>query len=74
MFSQDKINRINVLAKKAKETGLTSQEKEEQQVLRQEYVKAFRGNLQSTLDSVVIVDKKGNCTTLKPKTSPQTKN
>jgi uncharacterized protein YnzC (UPF0291/DUF896 family) len=71
MFSQDKINRINELAKKAKATALTPQEKGEQQLLRQEYIKAFRGDLQSTLDSVVIVDKKGNRTTLKPKSSPQ---
>ena len=74
MFSQDKINRINVLAKKAKASGLTPQEKEEQLLLRQEYVKAFRGNLQSTLDSVVIVDKKGNRSTLKPKSPPHASN
>ena len=74
MFSQDKIKRINELAKKAKAAGLTPQEKEEQQLLRQDYIKAFRGNLQSTLDSVVIVDKKGNRTTLKPKSAPQDPN
>ncbi len=71
MFSQDKIKRINDLAKKAKAEGLTPHEKEEQQLLRQEYMKAFRGNLQYTLDSVVIVDQKGNRTPLKPKSAPQ---
>ena len=74
MFSQDKINRINELAKKAKAEGLTPQEKEEQQLLRQDYIKAFRGNLQSTLDFVVIVDKKGNRTALKPKPLSQEPN
>ena len=74
MFSQDKIRRINELAKKAKAAGLTPQEKEEQQLLRQEYIKSFRGNLQSTLDFVVIVDKKGNGTKLKPKSAPQDPN
>ena len=74
MFSQDKINRINELAKKAKTVGLTSDEKEEQQLLRQEYIKAFRGDLQSTLDCVVIVDKDGNRTPLKPKQPPKATN
>jgi uncharacterized protein YnzC (UPF0291/DUF896 family) len=71
MFSQDKINRINELAKKAKAEGLTPQEKEEQQLLRRDYIKTFKGNLQSALDSVVIVDTKGNRTVLKPKPSQQ---
>lgn len=74
MFSQDKINRINELSKKAKTAALTPQEKEEQQLLRQEYIKAFRGNLQSALDSVVIVDKKGNRTALKQKLPRQETN
>jgi uncharacterized protein YnzC (UPF0291/DUF896 family) len=55
-----KINRINELARKAKTSGLTSEEKIEQQTLRQEYIKAFRNNLKETLDSVVIVDGNGN--------------
>lgn len=67
VFSQEKINRINELARKAKTTGLSVQEKEEQQLLRAEYISVFRGNLKSTLDSVVIVDKAGNRTKLKSK-------
>lgn len=54
------IARINELSKKAKTHGLTEEEKKEQQLLRQEYINAFRGNLQSTLDSIVVVDKDGN--------------
>ena len=54
------IARINELHKKSKTVGLTAEENLEQQRLRQEYIRAFRGNLQSTLDSVVIVDKDGN--------------
>lgn len=54
------IARINELSKKSKTQGLTEEEKKEQQLLRQEYIKAFRGNLQSTLDSIVVVDKDGN--------------
>ncbi|MCX7711645.1 MAG: DUF896 domain-containing protein [Clostridia bacterium] len=64
-----KIQRINELAKKAKETALTPEEQAERQVLRQEYIQSFRNNLQSTLDSVVLVDKKGNKSPLKKKTS-----
>ncbi|MCX7922348.1 MAG: DUF896 domain-containing protein [Clostridia bacterium] len=59
-MDQTKINRINELSKKSKTVGLTAEEKNEQQILRQEYIKAFRGNLQSTLDSIVVVDKEGN--------------
>lgn len=60
-----KIDRINELAQKAKSAGLTKEEEEERQKLRQEYIAAFRQNLKSTLDSVVIVDKNGNRRVLK---------
>ena len=63
-----KIQRINELSKKSKTAGLSDEERAEQQSLRQEYIAAFRGNLQSTLNSVVIVDKNGNRTPLKKKT------
>lgn len=66
-MDDSKIKRINDLSKKSKAVGLTDEEKAEQQALRQEYVKSFRSNLQSTLDSVVIVDKHGNKTSLKKK-------
>lgn len=66
-MDRDKINRINELSKKSKTLGLTPEEKQEQQVLRQEYIKAFRGNLKQTLDSIVVVDKDGNQKNLKSK-------
>ena len=59
-MDESKINRINELAKKSKSQGLTPSEKKEQQELRKEYIKSFRNNMQSTLDRVVIVDKRGN--------------
>ena len=37
-MTQEKIARINELAKKSKTTGLTDAEKAEQQTLRQEYL------------------------------------
>ncbi len=56
MLSQEKINRINFLAKKSKSQGLTGQEKEEQKCLREEYLQAFRQNFRKQLDGIKIVD------------------
>lgn len=53
-----KIMRINELAKKSKTSGLSASEKEEQALLRQEYLKAIRLNFKATLDSIEVVDKK----------------
>ena len=55
-----KTKRINQLAKKSREQGLTPEEKQEQQTLRQEYIHAFRQSMIAQLDSLVIVDEKGN--------------
>lgn len=59
-MEKSKIDRINALAKKSKSEGLTEQEKEEQQTLRQEYLSNFRKNLVNTLDQIVLVDPEGN--------------
>lgn len=64
-MEQKMIARINELYKKSKTQGLTAEEKLEQDSLRKEYIKAFRGNLKSTLDSIVVVDKDGNRKVLK---------
>lgn len=57
---QDIIKRINELANKSKTVGLTEEEKEEQQKLRQEYLSVFRGNMKKTLLNVKVVDEEGN--------------
>lgn len=62
-----KIQRINELAKIAKERALTPEELEERDRLRREYITAFRGNLETTLSTVVIMDENGNKTSLKKK-------
>ena len=54
------IERINELAKKAKEEGLTEKELQEQKHLRQEYLKNFRSHFKSHLKNIKVVDKEGN--------------
>lgn len=60
-----KIKRINELAKKAKTEGLTEDEKKEQKILREEYIKAFRNSLKAQLDNTVIVHPDGSSQKLK---------
>lgn len=57
MIGQEKLDRINELAAKAKQEGLTESEKNEQQALRQEYLKEFRKNFKKRLDNIDIVYK-----------------
>ena len=66
-MDDEKIGRINALAKKAREVGLTPDEKEEQQALRAEYIAAFRRNLTATLDNTYLLDEQGNKRPLKRK-------
>ncbi len=60
MLSKDKIKRINELAKKAKNEGLTMEEAKEQTKLRSEYLQAFRQSMKNTLQNVTIIDPNGN--------------
>lgn len=67
-MDQVKIARINELSKKSRTPeGLTPAEKEEQAVLRREYIDSFKTSLRSQLDNTVIVDKNGNRTPLRKK-------
>jgi uncharacterized protein YnzC (UPF0291/DUF896 family) len=50
------INRINELAKKKKEIGLTPEETAEQAVLRENYLKSIKKNLKDQLNNIEIVD------------------
>ena len=60
MLSPEKISRINELAKKKKEGKLTPTEEKEQQLLRQEYLEAFRGGMRNHIEGLKIVDEEGN--------------
>ena len=64
-MEQKLIERINELAKKSREKGLTEEEKAEQQNLRQEYIAAFRGNLKKQLDNIEVVRPDGTKENLK---------
>lgn len=59
-MEQKKIDRINQLARKMRGEGLTQEEKEEQALLRKEYVASLKKNLVSQLENITIVDEKGN--------------
>lgn len=60
MVSKEKLERINFLAKKAKEGGLTKEEQVEQSELRKEYLQSFRNSFKRQLDSIEIVDPEEN--------------
>jgi uncharacterized protein YnzC (UPF0291/DUF896 family) len=62
VITDEKIKRINALSKKSKQEGLTDGEKEEQRILRQEYIDAMKQSLRNQLDTIKIVDEddKGN--------------
>ncbi len=44
-MEREKIDRINELGRLSKERELTAEEKEEQKLLREEYIKYFRSSL-----------------------------
>ena len=66
-MEQIKIDRINELAKLAKERELTAEEAAERAALRKEFLADFKKNLVDTLDNTYIVDEKGNKVKLEKK-------
>ena len=60
MLEPKKIERINELARKKKTVGLTPVEQEEQLLLRQEYLEAFRGGMRNHIEGLKVVDEEGN--------------
>ena len=73
-MNDEKIARINELARKSKAEGLTEQERQEQQLLRQEFLAAVRGNLKSQLDSIDIKEPDGTIVNLGEKYGKKQKN
>ena len=58
-MTNEKIARINELARKSKTTGLTEAEKAEQQALRQEYVADVKASLRAQLNNTSIQEPDG---------------
>lgn len=59
-MEQKKIDRINELAHLAKERELTAEEIQERDLLRKEYIEAWRISTKAILDNTYIVDENGN--------------
>lgn len=60
MITKEQINRINELARKARESELSQAEKEEQEKLRRIYIDSFKESLVGQLENTYIVDEHGN--------------
>ena len=61
MLSMDEvIARINVLAKKAKNEGLTDEELVERDKLRRIYIDSVKANLTGSLENTYVVNEQGN--------------
>ena len=61
MITAESIARINELAKKSRETGLTDNERAEQTELRRRYIDHIKGQVKVQLDSIKIVDHDDQC-------------
>ena len=59
MITDQKVARINALAKKAREQGLSEEEKAEQAALRREYVDAVKASLEGHLKNTVVLQPDG---------------
>ena len=67
-MTQEKIDRINELARKAKAPeGLTEQELKERDILRREYIDSFKASLVGQLENTYIVEPDGTKRKLGPK-------
>ena len=54
------LDRINELAKKLREEGLTNAEMVEQTVLQQDYLREIRGQVLNTVSGITVLDPLGN--------------
>ena len=59
-MEHEKILRINELAKKKKEVGLTDEEAEERKTLHAQYIKEFREQTEATLKRVRVEQDDGS--------------
>ncbi len=66
-MTNEKLERINALARLAKERELTAEELAERDTLRKEYIAEWRRGAEQVLENTYIVDEKGNKRKLKKK-------
>ena len=66
-MTQEKIDRINELARKKKSVGLSEVELKEQAALRREYIDGFKASLISQLENTYIVEPDGTKRKVAPK-------
>ena len=66
-MEQEKIDRINELARKAKNGTLTEEETKERDLLRREYIDSVVGSLRGQLNNTYIMDPSGKKTKLRKK-------
>ena len=66
-MTEELIKRINELAKKSRDVGLSDEERQEQQKLRTQYIEEFRQGVKNTLNNVYVVDENGQEKKLKRK-------
>ena len=59
-MEQAKVDRINELARLAKQRELSPEETKEREILRAEYLSEWRKGAEATLDRVVIVGPDGS--------------
>lgn len=59
-MTDERIARINELARIAKQRALTVEEETERAELRAEYLAAVRANLRAQLDGITVVEKDGS--------------
>lgn len=66
-MTQEKIDRINALARLAKERELTAEELAERQELRQEYLAEWRAGAVAALESIRVKEPNGSIHPLRKK-------
>lgn len=66
------INRINELYRKSKAEGLTEAEKEEQALLRSQYIASIRGTIKSQLNNIDMQMEDGSIVNLGEKYGDKT--
>lgn len=69
-MDEKKIERINKLYRKSKKEGLSKAEKNEQELLRREYIDSVKENLRAQLRSVSVREKDGSVRKLTKKPRP----